>query len=153
MLPKVPSAWAKITGAPQPGYTKTQLEWSVDVGITEEALEVLKKAGVSLDKYLKPATNPKTGKTHVLNMPYLKFTRRELKEDGSKAKPFKVVDRKGNPWDPDVQIGNGSILNIKFLTNETRNGDIKPSAIAIQVWELNEYAGEDEFPVADGEDW
>lgn len=153
MLVKAPTAWAKITGKPQPGYTKTQNEWSLDVGIDEHNLEVLKKEGVDLS-YVKPAVNEKTGKTHVLGMPYIKFTRKEFKADGSAGKPFKVVDRFGKPWEDDKKIGNTSLLNVKFMVNETPQGKMKPAALAIQVWELSEYDGEEEFPVADvDESW
>ena len=153
MIAKAPIAWAKVTGKPQPGYNKTQLEWSFDIGVTDAVLEVLKKADVDLS-YVKPATNPKTGKTHTLGMPYIKFTRKEIKADGSPGKPFKIVDQFGKPWDETKQIGNGSLVNVKFMVNETPQGKNKPSALAIQVWELAEYEGEEDFPVADAnENW
>ena len=154
MIAKAPIAWARITGEPHPGYNKTQKEWDFDVGVTEEVLETLKKEGVSIGQYVKPKTNPKSGKDHALGMDYLKFTRKEIKADGSPSKPFKVVDRYGKPWDPNVKIGNGSLANIKFAVNETQNGHFKPAALAIQIWELVEYGGDDAFPIAEGdENW
>lgn len=150
-----PIYWAKVTGEPQPGFTKSILEWSFDLGVTDNVLEACKKEDVTLKQYIKPATNPKSGKTHASGMDYIKFIRKAVKADGTPGKPFKVVDNKGRPWPEDKRIGNGSIVNVKFSVQETPQGNIKPSAIAIQVWELKEFEGDDAFPIAedDGEAW
>lgn len=144
-----PIAWAKL-GKPQPGYTKSQLEWSFDIGIDKNAFKALADAGVSVKKYVKPKTNEKTGKDHATGMDYLKFSRREIKADGTQAQPIRVVDRKGQPFDVEkTKIGNGSIVNVKFAVNETQNGDMKPSVVAVQVWELVEYGDGEDFPTDD----
>ena len=147
-----PIAWAKINpDAPVPGYTKSLKEWTFDLGIDEAAAKTLHDLGC--EDYIKPAE--KNGKTHVLGMPYIKLTRRELRADGSKAKPFRVVDSRGQPWPGGKPIGNGSVVNVKVAANPKQDGSgNKPSAIAIQVWEEVEYEGGDSFPTreADGEE-
>jgi hypothetical protein len=144
-----PIAWAKL-GKPQPGYTKSQLEWSFDVGLDKNALKALADAGVTIKKYVKPGINPQTGKEHVLGTDHLKFSRKEIKADGTPAQRIRVVDRKGNPFDTEnTKIGNGSIVNVKFAVNETQNGDMKPAVVALQIWELVEYEGGENFPTDD----
>jgi hypothetical protein len=146
-----PVAWAKVLGKPQPGYDKRQLEWSFDVGLDKTSIAKFKELGCA--DYVKPAVNPKNGKKHVLDMPYAKFTRKEKKFDGSDGKPISVVDNKGKPWPEDKLIGNGSIINVKFAVNEKQSGGMKPSVVAIQVWEYKEYEGGESFPTdEDGEE-
>lgn len=154
MMIQGPIAWAKIIGKPQPGYDKLKLEWSFDLGIDAKTKAKLEELGVG--EYVKPNVNPKNNKNHVLDMDYIKFSRREIKVDGSKAQPFKIVDENGKDWPEGKMIGNGSIVNVKFATNEKQSGGLKPSAIALQVWDYKAYEGGEDFPSrAEGgeEDW
>lgn len=146
-----PIYWAKILGKPQPGYDKRQLEWSFDVGIDKKTRKNLEELEVG--DYIKPAE--KNGRTHASGTEYMKFSRKELKFDGSPGQPIKVVDRTGQPWPEDRKIGNGSIVNVKFAVNEKQSGGMKPSVVALQVWEYVPYEGGDDFPVsAEGaEEW
>lgn len=147
-----PIAWAKITGKPQPGYTKSQLEWSFDLGLDKAAIDTLTALGC--ESYIKPVTNPKTGKDHVLGVPYIKFTRREYKANGDLGAPIRVVDAKQAPWPENKRIGNGSIANVKFAVNPNQldASKQKPSVVAVQIWQLEEYEGGEEFPVSEGEE-
>ena len=138
-----PIAWAKLR-EPVPGFTKTQKEWTFDLGVDDVASKKLHD--LECGDYIKPVKHPKSGKEHTLGMPWIKFTRREIKNDGTPAKPIRVVDANGKDWDMNVPIGNGSIVNVKFAVNEKQSGGMKPSVIAIQVWELKEYEGGEEFP-------
>ncbi len=144
-----PIAWAKL-GKPQPGYTKSQLEWSFDLGVDKDGLKALQEAGVSIKKYVKPKVNEKNGKDHATGLDYIKFARREIKADGTPAQPIRIVDRKGNDFDAErTKIGNGSIVNVKFAVNETQNGDMKPAVVAVQIWDLQEYGDGEDFPTDD----
>jgi len=144
--------WSKVLGKPQDGYTKGEREWSIDIGLDEAAVAKYLAEGGS-DFYLKTKDN------HPAEGQYIPFKRKEIKQDGTPAKPITVVDRKGQPWDPAKKIGNGSVLNFKFALNDVEVGKAKrkkPSLIAIQVWDLVEYEGGSneeyvEFPSDD--DW
>lgn len=147
--------WAKVLGKPQDGYTKGEREWSIDIGVDDKAADKYLSEGGS-DFYLKTKDN------HPANGRYIPFKRKEIKQDGTPAKPIEVVDNKGNPWDPSVKIGNGSVVNFKFALNEITSGKekrLKPSLIALQVWELVPYEGSgdddyQEFPdVTNEETW
>lgn len=145
--------WAKVLGKPQDGYTKGEREWSVDVALDDSVADKYLAEGGS-DFYLKTKENhPANGKC------YLAFKRKEIKQDGSPAKPIEVVDNKGNPWDPSVKIGNGSVVNFKFALNEVTVAGktrLKPSLIGLQVWEHVPYEGGDseftEYPTVDNEE-
>jgi hypothetical protein len=149
--------WSKILGKPQDGYTAGEREWSIDIGIDEAAEAKYLSEGGS-DFYLKEKEN------HPADGKFIPFKRKEIKQDGTPAKPIKVVGPGGDkdPWDPSVKIGNGSKVNFKFALNEVQVGKVKrlkPSLIAIQVTELVPYEGNagsgdyEEFPTIDDTDW
>lgn len=141
--------WAKVLGTPQDGYTKGEREWSCDIEPTEAGIEKYLAEGGS-DFYLKQKDN------HPAEGRFIPFKRKELRKDKTPAKPIHVVDRAGLPWDRNVKIGNGSVVNFKFALNEVTVGPVtrlKPSLISLQVWELVPYEGGDadfeEFPTDD----
>lgn len=129
-------AWAKLLGKPTDGYTKGEKEWSADFELDETAKAKYLKEGGS-DFYIKSKDNHPLGE-------FLAFKRKEVRRDGSPAKPITVVDNKGQPWDPSVKIGNGSVVDVKFALNEVEVGRakrLKPSLIAVKVVELVPYEG------------
>ena len=145
-------AWAKVLGTPKDGYTKGEREWSIDFELDEEAKAKYLKEGGS-DFYVKSKENHPLGE-------YLAFKRKEIRQDGTPAKPITVKDAKGNDWDPQTKIGNGSLVDVKFALNEVKVGRetrLKPSLIAIRVLELVPYEGKDDGEFEefnyDEEDW
>lgn len=143
--------WAKVVGPAQPGYDKTQKEWSIDVAINEATKKVLQEAGIG----------SKVKNKGDDRGDFITFKRKELRSDGTPAKPIEIKNSMGKPWDGKTLIGNGSEVNIKFLVNEVPyNGKVfkKPGILALQVVKLVEYEGGDreDFPEynEDGaEDW
>jgi len=133
-----PIYWPKILGEPQPGYDKRIREWSFDFGVDKKTEKQLNDLGVG--DYIK------TKDGHVSKGPFMKFTRREKRADGTDATPISVVGPDGKPWPQDKRIGNGSICNVKIALNEKATGGLKPSVIALQVWEYVPYEGGDAFP-------
>jgi len=146
-----PIAWAKL-GAPQPGYTKSELEWSFEVGLSEDNQKRFRDQEIG--DYIKPAVN-KNGKEHVLGMDYVKFSRKAKKRDGTDAQPIRLVGPDGKDWPANKKLGNGTIVNVKYALNEKASGGMKPGVLAVQVWEYKPYEGEEDFPVREGggEDW
>src|SRR6201996_4180955 len=104
--------WAKVLGAAPPGYDNGPAEWSLDVVLDEKGQKDFLSSGA--DKfYLK--TDNKTGEVFV------KFSRKAVKQDGTEAKPIKVVDHHGDEWNQSTLIGNGSTLNIQFTLNTVKS--------------------------------
>lgn len=141
--------YAKILGAPQKAYNPGELEWAFDVSIDEATKEKLLSENLP--------------KTKIKNKgdergDFIQFKRRSITMEGEPAKPYEVVDRKGQPWDQTTLIGNGSEVNVKYLINEwtfNKTKGFKANALAVQVWEHIPYKGREEFPTDDdgNEQW
>lgn len=139
--------WAKIVGKPVGGYNKAILEWTVDVSVEKAAKDALAADGV------------KTKNKGDERGDFITFKRKALKKDGSANSNIRIVNKFGQPWGKEL-IGNGSVVNVKYLVNEsTFEGRVykKPAVMAVQVVEHVPYEGkgfEDDFPVAEGaEEW
>ena len=146
-------AWAKVLGKASKGYDENEREWSIDFEPTAEGIQKYLNEGGS-DFYLKQKEN------HPLET-FIAFKRKEIKRDGTPAQPIKVLDSKGQPWDPDVKIGNLSVVEAKFALNGVTVGRakrLKPSLIALRVVEHVPYEGKgndsdfEDF-VFDDENW
>ena len=130
--------WTRITGKPHDGYKSTadaDKLWSFDLSIDDAVVKQFKDNNIG---------NKVKNKGDERGN-FVTWKRRAFKRDGDPAKPIRVVDRNGQPWDPTKKIGNGSILNVQFLINDAETETPRPSVIAVQVWELVEYEGGGEF--------
>lgn len=139
--------WAKVVGKPVKGYNEGDLEWSIDVAVDAAARKKLVELG--LEEKIKNKGDDRGD--------FINFKRRARKKDGTESKPIKIVDKYGKDWDGAL-IGNGSIVNVKFAVNEWEFGKksgVRADILALQVWDLVEYADKEPFPVAEGgeEDW
>ena len=128
--------WAKVLGAPGPGYEPHEKEWSIDVEVDDATREYLTGLGVA-DKI-----RSKDGRED-----FIPFKRNELKKDGTPSKPIAVVDRNRQPWDETKLIGNGSRVAVQFTVDPWeygRKSGIRLGLIKIMVLDHVPY-GEDEF--------
>ena len=137
--------WAKIIGAPQGGFDKSVLEWSMDLAIDAETRKKLEAEG--LKSKIKNKGDDRGD--------FIQFKRKAVKSDGTSAKPIRVVGPggKNDLWD-DRKIGNGSKVNVSMVINDTEYGGKKfkkPGIIAVQVIDYVPYEGGDyeEFPEYD----
>ena len=147
MLIQGKARWAKIVGKPVGGYPdgKGPEEWSIDIELDDVAKKQLADAGMD-EKYIKTA---KDG-----SYEFVKFVRKAVTFKGEPGKPFKIVDRAGNPWPQDKLIGNGSVMNVKCDVSEVvGSGAMKAKAFAFQVFEHVPYEGGEEFPIVEDESW
>lgn len=134
--------WAKVVGKPVKAYNPGEFEWTIDVAIDEATRKALAKAGLG-DRVKNKGDD---------RGDFIQFKRKSVKADGEPAKPIAIVDSKGQPWDDKTLIGNGSIVNVKFIINEItmQNGRkiLKPNILKMQVWEHVPYESKgDDFPV------
>lgn len=138
MLIRGKAKWAKVTGDPVWGFENTFKEWSLDVEIDEQTVEKLSENG--LGEKIKDKGNG----------PFVKFSRKEFKQDGTPNKPIRIVDSKGNPWGGE-KIGNGSVVNVNFAINEYKKGKFSANILSLQVWDHVPYNGGD-FPIKEDDD-
>lgn len=132
--------WVRVLGAPPAGYDNGPAEWSFDLVLNEKSKkEYLASGGdpfyVRLDK--------ESGNE------FIKFVRKAIKKDGNKSQPIRVVGPDGTDWPQENLIGNGSTVNVRYSLNPVNSKGtqrMKPSAMAIQVWEYKKYS-KSEFPV------
>lgn len=141
--------YCKIIGKPVPGYDEDQLEWTFDLVLDTKGVKELLASGAG-KQYVR--------QHKVTGEDYVRFTRKALKKDGTPGKPIQVVDAQGKPWGSDL-IGNGSVLNVAYTLNEVGKGKdlrLKPSVLAVQVWDHNKYEPKTGFqvkPIESEEEW
>ena len=116
----------------------------MDLEISPGTVKELKAAGI--------ADRVKTKENYLEGAPYLTFKQAELKRDGSPNKPIEIVDILGKPWNQDTLIGNGSVVDVKFVVMDFGPGKKKGVYIrGVRVLDLVPYYG-GSFGALDEED-
>jgi hypothetical protein len=71
---------------------------------------------------------------------------KELKKDGTKADPIRIVAANGTPWDGSL-IGNGTVVDVKFIVKEYPGKKSGVYIRAVRVLELVKYEAQDFAPL------
>ena len=79
---------------------------------------------------------------------FISFRHKELKKDGTKADPVRVVDAAGQPWNGDL-IGNGSTVDVKFVVRKYPGKKDGVYIRAVRVLELVKYVAQEFAPLTD----
>jgi len=111
--------YAKILGKPVGNPFDDNLNWTIDLVLTPETVKEAKSLGIG--------NKIKQKDTYLDGQPYMTFKQAELRRSGEENDPIKVVDIKGAPWDPAVEIGNLSDIDMKFAVVD--NGKTKPKGV------------------------
>lgn len=141
--------WAKIVGKPSWGYQKQYKEWSIDVALNEATIKRLLDEGMD-PKCIKNKRDDRGE--------FITFKRRELKNDGTPAKPIAIEDASGAEWDGKTLIGNGSEVLLKVVLNDIKDSKYKrPGLIKVRVQTLVPYEGkendDEDFDTFEEESW
>lgn len=121
--------WAKILGEPRKNNFDDYREWTIDVSPDEDGLKLFKSLGI-MDRLKDPRDGETRGR-------FITLKQRELRADGRRNDPIKVVNAAGEPWPEDILIGNGSTIDVKFNVKDYGKGKRKGVYIqAIRVLEL-----------------
>ena len=123
-------------------YAKDGKEWKLDVEITEDTVKELKKlrCGHKVRRAEEKEMPDGTIKPPYLGgRPYLSFKRAELSQKGEKNQPITIVDVMGNPWDQSKEIGNESVIDVKFAIADTPQGKKATYIRGIRVLDLVPY--------------
>lgn len=114
--------WCKLLGAARPYTGDPKFDkgpnWSVEINPDEASRAVLKKHGLDglapkgkfrKDKATKlDGTPTKNPRSHD----FVRLTILENRPDGKKFKAPEIKDASGAPWNPEVELGNGTVADI-----------------------------------------
>lgn len=130
-----------------PNFAKDGKEWSVDIKLNDPAGDEkrFKKIGI--------ADRIRQKETYLDGAEFMTFRQPELKADGTPNKPIKIVDAKGRDWDNETEIGNGSVVDVRFAVKDYGPGKKKGVYIrGIRVLEHVPYEKADLFEPLDEND-
>jgi hypothetical protein len=107
--------WAKVLGDPVPNFDKNGMEWTFDFVPDDEkvAMADFKKLGV--EDRIRTKKNKKTKEFMYDGKQFISFKQKELKANGDRNEPIRVVDAAGNTWHRDKLIGNETLVDVKFV--------------------------------------
>jgi hypothetical protein len=137
--------YSKVFGRGSKNYDGDGMEWSFDLAVDENTLAEMEKEGVK-SKFKNKSDD---------RGDFYQFRKDTVKRDGQPAKPIEVVDKRGKPWDTSVIIGNGSLVDVKYLLKEydfKGKKGIRRNILAIRVKDHVPYEGEEreDFDFDDG---
>lgn len=141
------ASFAKILGDPVLNYNKDGKEWKMDLQLTDKgALKELKALGIS-DKV-------KQKETYLNGDPHLTFKQSEFRKNGKPNFPIRVVDITGAAWPQEKLIGNGSIVDVKFVVMDHGVGKNKGMYIrSVRVVKLETYAPQEFDAIAEDDEF
>lgn len=145
--------WAKVLGEPVQNYNKDGNEWTFDFVPDADSLKTMVENGLK-DKIKGKGFN--TGRTgqYADRAPFVRFVQKELRADGKKNDPITVVDARNHLWDPDVKIGNESLVEVK--ANVVDYGKGKPTGLyskAIRVLDHKPFVRQEFEPLPEDSEY
>lgn len=121
--------WCKLLGPARPYTGDPRFNkgptWSVEINPDEKSRALLSKHG--LNSKLKKDKLTKLDGTPTKNpRPYdfLRLTILENKADGTKNRAPEIIDASGAPWNPETEMGNGTVADIlvRYVNYGTTQG-------------------------------
>jgi hypothetical protein len=138
--------WAKIVGPPRLNKFTDEKEWAIDVTPDKDSRLKLRKLGIS-DRLREPKEGDKREET------FFSFKQRELRKDGTKNDPIRIVDANGDDWNGAL-IGNGSTVDVKFVVKDYGKGKKKGVYIrAVRVLDLVPYEIKEFAPLSSDDEF
>jgi hypothetical protein len=129
-------------------YSKDGREWKMDLEITDKnTLKELKTLGIS--------DRVKNKETYLNGAPHLTFKQAEFRKDGvTPNKPIQVEDAAGQPWPQNKLIGNGSVVDVKFVVMDYGVGKKKGVYIrSVRVLEHVPYEVSEFEPISEDDEF
>lgn len=141
--------WCKLLGPARPYTGDPKFDkgpsWSVEINPNEDSRKILAEHGLEekfkMDKAKKkdgtPTKNPRS-------YDFIRLTCLENKKDGGKNRNPEIKDASGAPWNPETEIGNGTIADIlvRYVDYGTTKGLYFKK---MRVLKLVEYSGGSDF--------
>lgn len=127
----------KVLGDPVPNYNRDGNEWTMDFTPDAEGKKLLKELKIA-DKIKNKGDE---------RGDFIQLKQKETQANGKANFPITVVDARNRPWDPNVKIGNGSTVEVKFKVVPYPG---KPTGVypqAVRVLELIPYVRQEFAPL------
>jgi hypothetical protein len=112
--------WAKILGDPVPNFNKDGFEWTMDFSLNDETRAKMVELG--LEAKIRNKDDDRGD--------FVQFKQKQFTSKGKRNDPPTVVDARNRPWDPNLKIGNGSLVEVKFDTVDYGKG--KPKGVYLR---------------------
>lgn len=136
--------WTKVLGAPVQNYNRDGNEWTFDFTPDAAGLALIEELGIA----------DKLKNKDDIRGKFITFKQKEFRADGKPNFPITVVDAANRPWDPEVKIGNGSTVEVKFKVVDYGKG--KPTGVypqAIRVLDLVPFVRQEFAPLPDDNEY
>jgi hypothetical protein len=147
--------WAKIFGAPRTNYNEDGREWALEFEPDDDGVEVIiKKYKLKdrlKDKFKKDGDIRKGYENR--DRLYLNLRRKEFDYEGEPNDPLRVVDAANQPWNPKIELGNETEVDMKLQI--VNYGPGKKSGIypvAIRVLDLVDFKRDDFAPLPESDE-
>lgn len=122
------TSFCKVLGNPVLNKFTGEKEWSTDILIDQETEKQCARLGIK--------NKIKNKEGYADGQSFLTFRHPEKRKNGDLNEPIKVYDAAGNKWPQNRLIGNGSVVDVKFVLNDSVNGMPKGTYIrALRVLE------------------
>lgn len=111
--------YAKVLGDPVLNYAGDGKEWKFDFAPNnaDAAKKELKRLGV--------ADRIRTKDEYFDEKPYMSFKHREFKANGEPNQRLRIVDADNNEWPQHMELGNGTVADVKFVVVDNGKGKFK----------------------------
>ena len=141
------ASFAKILGEPVLNFAKDGKEHKMDLELLDKnAIKEMKAVGVE--------DRVKNKENYLDGNPFITFKQAEFKKNGEPNKTITVVDAAGNPWPQDVEIGNGSVVVVKFVVMDFGPNKYKGVYIrSVRVLEHVPYNRAEFDPIDEGDEF
>ena len=140
--------YAKVLGDPVPNFNKDGREWKLDFIPNDQksAKADLKGLGVADRLRIKDG--------YADNQPYMSFKQSEFKANGDPNARIEVKDILGKDWEQDKLIGNGSVVDMRFVVIDYGPGK-KPGCYprSLRVLDLVPYEKQEFTPIDETDEY
>lgn len=134
--------WTKVLGDPVDNYNKDGKEWTFDFTPDADGEKLIRSLGIGAK--LKNKDDERGT--------FIQFKQKAHRADGTANKPITVVDARNRPWDPNLKIGNGSTIEVKFNVVEYK-ATIGVYPQAIRVLDLVPYERQEFAPLPEDNEY
>lgn len=137
--------WFKaLPGQLHDNYAEDGKQWAFEFEPDENSTAIIIENGLKDRLKTGEKKDGTMRKNYEGRSPFLVLKRPELKEDGTKNEPIRIVDAANQPWQPKMSIGNETVADVKVSIVDYGTGKFKGLyPLAIRVLEHVQFVQND----------